>query len=188
MRVLKKWLLRGLLFTAFLLAVLAGFVAFQPDQYAVERAISIQSQPKPIFIQVENLKAWNNWNPWSKLDPNAKVLFSGPPSGKGSSIEWSGNSQVGEGAMTITECQPDSLVELEQVFVKPMAGKAKIKVMLAQDDLNPQFTRVTMRLEGSNNFMAKAVCMVMNMDEMIGGAFAKGLLNLKEKVEQGSGK
>ena len=90
--------------------------------------------------------------------------------------------------MTITECQPDSLVELEQVFVKPMAGKAKIKVILAQDDLNPQFTRVTMRLEGSNNFMAKAVCMVMNMDEMIGGAFAKGLLNLKEKVEQGSEK
>jgi hypothetical protein len=95
---------------------------------------------------------------------------------------------VGEGTMTITEWQQDKLVELEQVFVKPMAGKALIKVMLAPEGSNPQNTRVTMRLEGRNDFLGKAVCLVMNMEEMIGGAFAKGLLNLKQVVENKAGK
>ncbi len=183
MRTLKKWLLRCFVAAVFLVAGLAAWIALQPAGYAVERSISISADPEAIFAQVENLKAWDNWNPWSKLDPAARVTFSGPPSGKGASMAWSGNAEVGEGTMTITECQPASLVELEQVFVKPMAGKALIKVMLAPEGSNPQNTHVTMRLEGSNDFMGKAVCLVMNMDEMIGGAFAKGLGNLKELSE-----
>lgn len=188
MRTVKKWLLRGALVTVYLMALLAAFVAFQPDGYAVERSISISAGPEPIFAQVENLKAWENWNPWSKLDPNARVTFSGPASGQGASMAWSGNAEVGEGTMTITGCQPNRLVELEQVFVKPMAGKAMIKVMLAPETAAQPATRVTMRLEGSNGFLGKAVCLMMNMDEMIGGAFAKGLTNLKELAESGRGK
>lgn len=188
MRTWKNWLLRCSLVAVCVVAFLVGLVAFQPAGYAVERSISIRSAPGPIFVQVENLKAWDRWNPWSKLDPDARVEFTGPPAGKGASMAWWGNSQVGEGTMTISGWQQDKLVELEQVFAKPMPGKAMIKVMLAPDDSNPQATRVTMRLEGNNGFMGKAVCLVMNMDAMIGGAFAKGLANLKEFVEAGKGK
>ena len=103
-------------------------------------------------------------------------------------MAWWGNAEVGEGTMTITGWQQDKLVELEQVFVKPMAGKAMIKLMLAPESESPASTRVTMRLEGSNGFLGKAACLMMNMDEMVGGIFAKGLANLKEFVESGKGK
>lgn len=38
-------------------------------------------------------------------------------------------------------------------------------------------------MTGKNNFMAKAVHLVMNMDKMIGGQFEKGLAQMKSLVE-----
>ena len=90
--------------------------------------------------------------------------------------------------MAIIGWERDKLVELEQEFIKPLPGKALIKVMLAPDGSGSNATRVTMRLEGSNGFMGKAACLVMNMDQMIGSAFATGLANLKEFVEKNKGK
>lgn len=38
-------------------------------------------------------------------------------------------------------------------------------------------------MTGKNNFMAKAVHLLMNMDKMIGGQFEKGLAQMKSVVE-----
>jgi hypothetical protein len=38
-------------------------------------------------------------------------------------------------------------------------------------------------MEGRNNFMAKAIHLVMNMDKMIGGQFEKGLAQMKAVAE-----
>ena len=38
-------------------------------------------------------------------------------------------------------------------------------------------------MEGQNNFIAKAVCLFMNMDEMVGGQFEKGLASMKSVTE-----
>lgn len=34
-------------------------------------------------------------------------------------------------------------------------------------------------MSGKNNFIAKAMCLVMNMDKMVGGQFEQGLAQLK---------
>jgi hypothetical protein len=36
---------------------------------------------------------------------------------------------------------------------------------------------------GTNNFIAKGVCLFMNMDKMVGGQFEKGLAQMKSIVE-----
>ena len=36
---------------------------------------------------------------------------------------------------------------------------------------------------GTNNFIAKAFCLFMNMDEMVGGQFEKGLASMKSVAE-----
>jgi hypothetical protein len=36
---------------------------------------------------------------------------------------------------------------------------------------------------GQNNFTAKAVCLFMNMDQMVGGQFEKGLASMKSVAE-----
>ena len=38
-------------------------------------------------------------------------------------------------------------------------------------------------MTGKNNFIAKAMCMFMNMDKMIGGQFEKGLAAMKAVAE-----
>jgi hypothetical protein len=38
-------------------------------------------------------------------------------------------------------------------------------------------------MTGNNNFIAKAFCLFMNMDKMIGGQFENGLADLKSVAE-----
>jgi hypothetical protein len=38
-------------------------------------------------------------------------------------------------------------------------------------------------MAGTNNFLAKAMCLVVNMDRMIGGQFEKGLGDMKAVAE-----
>ena len=38
-------------------------------------------------------------------------------------------------------------------------------------------------MAGRNNFIAKALCLFMNMDTMIGGQFEKGLAQMKAVAE-----
>jgi hypothetical protein len=44
-------------------------------------------------------------------------------------------------------------------------------------------TAVTWSMTGRNNFVAKALHLVMNMDRMVGGQFEKGLAQMKSVVE-----
>ena len=44
-------------------------------------------------------------------------------------------------------------------------------------------TAVTWTMTGHRNFVAKAVCLFMDIDKMVGGDFEKGLANLKSVVE-----
>ena len=42
---------------------------------------------------------------------------------------------------------------------------------------------MTWSMSGKNNFLARAMCLFMNMDKMVGGDFEKGLANLKAIAE-----
>jgi hypothetical protein len=44
-------------------------------------------------------------------------------------------------------------------------------------------TAVTWAMFGQNNFVARAICLFMNQDKMLGGYFEKGLENLKSVAE-----
>ena len=51
-------------------------------------------------------------------------------------------------------------------FTKPMKATNRALFMLAPVG---DGTRITWRMEGTNNFVGKAASLVMNMDEMVGG-------------------
>ena len=156
-------------------------VALQPAEFGIQRSIRIAAPPAKVFPLVNDLEAWDAWSPWSKLDPNAVTTLSEPAVGKGATIAWNGNDQVGEGSMVVVESRPDELVELEQAFVRPMEGKARIFYEFAPQGAE---TEVTMRMTGTNNFLAKAVCLVMNMDDTLGPNFEQALANLKAQAEE----
>ena len=177
---MRKKMLIALYVLAGIVVVFLIVVATRPAQFSVSRNTMISAPAAAVFPHVDELKKWEAWNPWGKIDPAMKLTYSGPPSGVGASYSWAGNSQVGEGRATITESRPNDLVQLRLEFFKPMAG-----VSTAEFTFKPQGnqTEVTWAMTGKNNFIAKAMCMFMSMDKMIGGQFEKGLQNMKTVVE-----
>lgn len=87
--------------------------------------------------------------------------------------------------MTITGSRANELVQFKLEFFKPMAG-----VSDAEFTFKPQGnqTEVTWAMTGKNNFIAKAFCLFMNRDKMIGGQFENGLADLKAIAEEGAKK
>ena len=163
-----------------LIVLLAGFVAMQPATFQITRSTKIAAPPATVFAQVNDFHNWNGWDPWSKLDPDAKNTFDGPPAGKGATFHWVGNNEVGEGQMEITESRPDELILIDLQFIKPFASTCDTEFKFQPDG---EGTNVTWTMSGQNNFMSKAMHLVMDMDKMVGGQFDEGLASMKAIAE-----
>ncbi len=177
---LKKILFRTAIVLAAVIAVLLAVIAMQPSEFRVTRSLTMSAPVTAVFPLVNELKKWEPWSPWARLDPNAKNSFDGPAAGVGSSMAWAGNNEVGEGKMTITESKPNELVRFRLDFYKPMAGTSDAEFTFKADGTS---TTVTWTMNGKNDFIGRAVCLVMNMDTMIGGQFEKGLASIRAMVE-----
>jgi carbon monoxide dehydrogenase subunit G len=168
---------------AALILLFVVIVALQPSEFNVERTATIAAPPAAVFSQVNDLRKWDAWSPWAKLDPNAKIAFEGPESGQGAAMTWAGNDKVGEGKMTIVESKPDEAVKLKVDFVKPFEGTSNSDFALKPDGAG---TAVTWAMSAHHNFMEKAFCLIMNGKKMIGDDMDKGLAQLKAAAEQKS--
>lgn len=157
------------------------YASTRPSEFRVTRSQKMSAPPGAIFAQLNDLKKWAAWSPWDQMDPAMKKTYEGAESGEGATYAWAGNKNVGEGKMTIIESKPNESLTIKLEFYKPMAG-----VSTAQFDLTPDGdgTNVTWSMDGTNNFVAKVVCLFMDMDKMIGGNFEQGLTQLKAIVEK----
>ncbi|SFI86359.1 SRPBCC family protein [Planctomicrobium piriforme] len=172
-----------LIAAAVLLVLLVAFlisVALQPNEFVVTRSMTMAAPPATVFPYVNDFHKWEQWSPWAKLDPNAKNSFEGPSEGKDSKFSWDGNDEVGAGSMTITDSDPDKLVKMDLVFLRPFPCKNVAEFTLEPDAAG---TKVTWIMSGQNNFMGKLVGMLMDMDALVGDMFVTGLNNMKRIVE-----
>jgi uncharacterized protein YndB with AHSA1/START domain len=177
---LKKILIAlALIVITFLIAA-----AMQPSDYRVVRRATIAAPPAVVFGNVNDLHKFQEWSPWAKLDPAAKMTFEGPPAGTGAIVKWAGNNEVGEGQMTIIESRPNELIRFKLDFVKPFAGTSDAEWMFQQEGSNQ--TAVSWSMSGKKNFISKAISVFMDMDQVIGGQFEKGLASLKALSEAGT--
>jgi uncharacterized protein YndB with AHSA1/START domain len=174
---------KTLIALAAIIAIFLIVVALQPSEFHVERTATITAPPATVFDQVNDFHKWDAWSPWAKLDPNAKITFEGPPSGTGTIMTWAGNNQVGEGKMTLTESRPNELVKINVDIVKPMEGSSTSEFALKPEG---DQTAVTWSMSGHQNFIAKAMCLVMNGKKMMPDIMDKGLTNMKSVAEGAS--
>lgn len=174
-------MLRKILFgLATLLVVLVAIIIVQPSEYRVSRTLTMAAPPQDIFAQLNDFHRWEAWSPWAKLDPKAKVSFDGPAAGKGAIFAWSGNSKVGEGRMTLVESTPDSLVRTRTDFVKPFVGSSYSEFVLRPEGNG---TAVSWTMFGENDFIAKAMGLVISMNKVLGGEMEKGLASIQALVK-----
>ena len=155
-------------------------VALQPSDFRITRTAKMAAPPAAPFAQVNDFHNWEAWSPWAKLDPEAKETFDGASSGVGAKFAWAGNSDVGEGRMTITESRPHELILINLEFIKPFAATNTTEFTFKPEG---DETLVTWSMSGKNNFMGRAFCLFMNMDQMVGADFEKGLAAMKSIVE-----
>ena len=170
-------------FLVVLVLAVGGFavvVAMQPEDFRIERQTTMNASPADVFGQVNDFHKWEAWSPWAKLDPQAANSFEGPSEGKDAIFKWSGNKEVGKGQMTILESRPNELVKIKLDFIEPMQDTSTVDFTFKGEG---EQTLVTWSMYGKHTFMSKAVCMVMNMDKMVGGDFEKGLGSMKSIVE-----
>lgn len=165
---------------AAIMVVLIIIVATRPADFRITRTATMPAPPAVVFAQVNDFHKWEAWSPWAKLDPACKYSYEGPAAGTGAIFTWSGNNKVGEGRMTILESRPDDLIRIKLEFLKPFKATST-----SEFTFQPQGnqTVVTWSMYGKNNFMAKAMGLIMNCDKMVGGDFEKGLASLKSIAE-----
>lgn len=183
----------------FVLAGVAAFILMQPKEFRVTRSATIDAPPKAVFDRINNLKNWEVWSPWAKLDPAANTSYEGPIAGIGARFKWSSKvSKVGVGQLEIVDSHPTSEIDLKLEMQKPFAAANLIVFTLspASDETpsrsgwwfsrllgfgsnEPQRTLVTWTMIGKNTLISKFMSIFMNCDKIVGSQFEEGLTNLQ---------
>lgn len=150
--------------------------------FHVERSASIKATPEKIFPFINTLSAFHAWEPFSRQDPNIKITYGGPESGKDAYYSWSGNGKVGEGRVLITGSEPATKIAMQLDMVRPL--EAHNDVLFTITPQGGDSTLVKWEMSGTRPLIGKVADVVFNMDKMVGGAFQEGLVNLKSTVEK----
>ena len=164
-----------------LIAAVLLHAANKPDTFSVQRSASIQAPPERIFPLINDLRAFNTWNPFEKKDPNLKGRYSGPAGGKGAGYAFEGNKDVGKGSIEILESSSPSRVTMRLSMVEPFKVQNIVEFTLAPIG---GVTNVTWAMQGPAPFLAKIIHVFIDMDKMVGRDFEAGLANLKAAVEK----
>lgn len=108
MKALKKIVI----FLVVLLALYTIAMFFFPSTAYVERSLAINANKQLVFNQVNNLKNWEKWSPWHRIDTAMKITYSDKVAGEGAWYSWeSKHDKVGNGKLTITGSYPtDSIL------------------------------------------------------------------------------
>jgi hypothetical protein len=177
-----KMLTIGTAVMAALVAVVLAYAATRPDRFQIQRSTSIKAPAHKIFPLINDLHAFNSWNPFDKKDPNIKGIYSGPSSGKGASYTFE-SSMAGTGNIEIVDSAAPSRVTMKLTMIKPIHADNRVEFTLEpQGDA----TRVTWAMDGGVPFVGKVIHLIFSMDKMVGQDFEAGLADLKALTEKSS--
>jgi hypothetical protein len=170
-----------------ILVVLAGaaalllYAATQPDTFRVERSVSVGASPDRVFSLINDMHAFNTWNPYVRKDPAIKGVYTGPAAGQGAGYGWQ-SSEVGVGSMEVTHSTAPTLVAMKLDFVEPFEAHNRAEFTLRQ---SAGETHVTWAMFGPVPYTSKVMHVLFNIDKMVGSDFERGLHDLKRLAEAG---
>ncbi|AMP16271.1 SRPBCC family protein [Collimonas pratensis] len=163
------------------IAAILGYATLQPDDFRVQRSVTIKAPPEKIFALIDDFHAWGSWSPFEQLDPGMKRSFSGAASGKGAAYAWDSTGKAGAGSMEIKESTPPSKILIKLDFTKPLEGHNTAEFSI---DTQGDSSKVTWAMYGPSPYVAKVMGIFFSMDNMIGKDFETGLATLKSVAEK----
>jgi uncharacterized protein YndB with AHSA1/START domain len=170
------WLKRLLLVLGVLALVFVVGGLLLPDRVEVERSIHIERPPAQVFAALNGFARFNEWSPWADYDTTARYDLSGPPTGVGARMEWSG--EKGTGAQQILLVIPDELIAVDLDFGTD--GTAEARYLLVPEDGG---TRTIWQLRSEFGGSLTMRWFGLMFERMIGPDYERGLANLKRLLE-----
>lgn len=156
------------------LGILAAAMLKSPD-FRVERSITIAAPPEAVFVWFNSHRKFNEFNPWLKMDPEAKVEYAGPETGVGAISTWDGQ-KTGKGKATITKSEPNELIRLRMDWIEPMQGVSTVDYRFKTEGAK---TTVTWAMYGRNEgLLPKVMSLFMDCESICGPEFEKGLADV----------
>lgn len=175
-----KYILIGLLGLIVLLLVIALFI---PQNYKVEREITINQPDSVVFNYIKFLKNQDKFSVWSQMDPNMKQTFEGTDGTVGFVSAWeSENKNVGKGSQEIASLEEGKRVDFNLHFIEPQ--ESNDKAYFITESVGDSATRVTWGITGKIGYPMNLMYIGLNMDKLVGPDLQKGLENLKVILEK----
>lgn len=173
-----------------LAGLLLGLVIFGPSSGHLERQITINASPYVVYADVSNMKTFNKWSPWFKVDPGAEYVSEGPTSGIGAKMTWySENPDLGNGYMEITETRIGEFVGMDMGFdnnnnrdFTDEGEERPTATFILEESEGNTIVTWTFDISGVSGF---GKMMVVGLDMFLGPFYEEGLVTLKERVESG---
>lgn len=165
---------------AIAIAVVLVLASGKPDDFRYERSTMVNAPADRIFPFVSDFKKWIVWSPYETKDPDMKRTYGETTEGVGAVYAWDGNKEIGSGRMEIADATQPSLIRIKLDVFRPMKANNIAEFIFTPAEGG---TRVTWAMNGKSHFMAKVVCVFLNVDKMVGNDFDKGLQALKAAAE-----
>lgn len=162
-------------------AALLVMAAFRPDNFRLSRSISIAAPPEKVFALVNDLRRFNEWNPFAKQDPQNMIRYDAVTAGVGGAYQWQGEHS-GAGRMQITESVPPQRVTARLDFSKPFEAHNGVDF-----SVQPQAdggSTVTWTMRGPMPYLNRLMTLFFDMDKTVGKDFEAGLADLKVLAEK----
>jgi hypothetical protein len=167
----------GLLVLIFVVALII------PQDYKVERSITIQQPDSTVFNYVKYLKNQDQFSVWSQMDPDMKQTFKGTDGTVGFVSAWESKmNEVGVGSQEIVSIADGKRVDFALHFKKPR--ESEDKAYFITEKLGGDATKVTWGISGKLAYPMNIMYLFYNMDKMIGPDLEQGLKNLKGILEK----
>lgn len=161
-----------------LVLVFAGVAFALPNHITVSRAVVINAPEGAVFPYLNNLHNFRAWAPWAERDPNLRVSYSGPETGKGASMSWASEERsVGRGSMQITESDPNRRIDLA-IDYNDLEGTAYYTVVPSGSG-----SKVTWGFGHETGTSPIKRWRGLMLDGFVGSEYRIGLENLKEQIE-----
>jgi len=155
--------------------------AMLPNNFRVSRSTSIKAPREKVFALINDMRSFNQWNPFAKLDPSTKTVYRGSTSGPGAAFDWEGTGKAGKGSLEIVEVTAPATVNMKLDILKPMEGHNNVVFAL---QTNGDATDVSWTMTGPYPYLNRIFGAIFTMDQMIGGTFESGLADLKRIAEK----
>lgn len=169
-----------ILLIVILIPVVAWLImcAVAPSKMEFEVSKEIAVSPSVVFKEISDFRNWESWNPWAAMDSTTVNTYSGPTSGLGTRMDWTGE-QLGSGSQEIVEEVKDEFVKVRLLF-NDFPGENFANWKLAKIEGG---TNVTWTFDGGEiPFMFRGFSILFGKESLIEN-YNTGLAGLKAVLE-----